>query len=573
MKKEKLNKVLPYFIILIVALLLSVPLMQKGIHTGDDGEFHISRTIGTIEQLKNHESPLIVSRFSNKLGFAWNLFYPPVTTIINVIFALLIGNVVTAMKIYAFITLFVSGIAMYEFVKNLTNNKLAAMFSAIIYMSAPYRMLNIYVRLAVGEMASFMFMPIIFNGLYNVLNGKTEKSYQLVIGAVLLALSHNISVLYTAIIALIYVIINIDKLRDKKIFKTLFSSLIIIILSVLFFELPLFEQMHATDYEVKRKMFTRWSVQSSGLNPVNLFTSMFWQKDGRDYTIGIPTILALFLIPFALKRMKKDETLRTNYKFFMITGFVSCLMATFIFPWYFMPKILLNIQFPWRMLEFIDLCFSIVAGINYILLLEYFENKFKESTNARKMLTTVTTILVTATCLYGLSFAKNLEVRDIGNAYFEEDEVIDTSWDTSRYSSYLEYWPQKAINNEQYVVNRDQKVHILKGNAEITNENKTNGKLDFEISSAENDTELELPFLYYKGYVAELTTSDGAKKTFETTESKNGLVQIKVDQNSVGKFHVQYHATKLYKICLVISLVTMVSYLLELILKKHKKTL
>lgn len=573
MKKEKLNKVLPYFIILIVALLLSVPLMQKGIHTGDDGEFHISRTIGTIEQLKNHESPLIVSRFSNKLGFAWNLFYPPVTTIINVIFALLTGNVVTAMKIYAFITLLVSGIAMYEFVKNLTNNKLAAMFSAIIYMSAPYRMLNIYVRLAVGEMASFMFMPIIFNGLYNVLNGKTEKSYQLVIGAVLLALSHNISVLYTAIIALIYVIINIDKLRDKKIFKTLFSSLIIIILSVLFFELPLFEQMHATDYEVKRKMFTRWSVQSSGLNPVNLFTSMFWQKDGRDYTIGIPTILSLFLIPFALKRMKKDETLRTNYKFFMITGFVSCLMATFIFPWYFMPKILLNIQFPWRMLEFIDLCFSIVAGINYILLLEYFENKYKESQSARKMLTAITTILVTATCLYGLSFAKNLEVRDIGNAYFEEDEVIDTSWDTSRYSSYLEYWPQKAINNEEYVVNRDQKIHILQGNAKIMNESKNNGKLDFEISSAENDTELELPFLYYKGYVAELTTSDGAKKTFETTESKNGLVQIKVDQNSVGKFHVQYHATKLYKICLVISLVTMVSYLLELILKKHKKTL
>ena len=573
MKKEKLNKVLPYFIILIVALLLSVPLMQKGIHTGDDGEFHISRTIGTIEQLKNHESPLIVSRFSNKLGFAWNLFYPPVTTIINVFFALLTGNVVTAMKIYAFITLLVSGIAMYEFVKNLTNNKLAAMFSAIIYMSAPYRMLNIYVRLAVGEMASFMFMPIIFNGLYNVLNGKTEKSYQLVIGAVLLALSHNISVLYTAIIALIYVIINIDKLRDKKIFKTLFSSLIIIILSVLFFELPLFEQMHATDYEVKRKMFTRWSVQSSGLNPVNLFTSMFWQKDGRDYTIGIPTILALFLIPFALKRMKKDETLRTNYKFFMITGFVSCLMATFIFPWYFMPKILLNIQFPWRMLEFIDLCFSIVAGINYILLLEYFENKYKESQSARKMLTAITTILVTATCLYGLSFAKNLEVRDIGNAYFEEDEVIDTSWDTSRYSSYLEYWPQKAINNEEYVVNRDQKIHILQGNAKIMNESKNNGKLDFEISSAENDTELELPFLYYKGYVAELTTSDGAKKTFETTESKNGLVQIKVDQNSVGKFHVQYHATKLYKICLVISLVTMVSYLLELILKKHKKTL
>ena len=40
-----------YFIIVVVSIIMCIPLFQQGIQTGHDGDFHISRTIGTIEQI------------------------------------------------------------------------------------------------------------------------------------------------------------------------------------------------------------------------------------------------------------------------------------------------------------------------------------------------------------------------------------------------------------------------------------------------------------------------------------------------------------------------------------------
>ena len=127
-----------YLFIIIVALVMSIPLFQAGIHTGHDGDFHISRTIGTMEEIEHGNSPLVISRFSRNLGFAWNLFYPPVSTIINVFFGFLTNNVVLAMKIFIFITFLFSGITMYQLVKTISKSNLAALLAAILYMTAPY---------------------------------------------------------------------------------------------------------------------------------------------------------------------------------------------------------------------------------------------------------------------------------------------------------------------------------------------------------------------------------------------------------------------------------------------------
>ena len=151
-KNIKNKSYLYYLIILIVALIMCAPLFQEGIHTGHDGDFHISRTIGTIEELQNGNSPFIVSRFSNNLGFGWNLFYPPINTALNVIFAFLTGDVVIAIKVFIFFTFAVSGISMFTIVKKIFKSNTAALISSIIYMIAPYRLLNAYTRLAVGEM-------------------------------------------------------------------------------------------------------------------------------------------------------------------------------------------------------------------------------------------------------------------------------------------------------------------------------------------------------------------------------------------------------------------------------------
>lgn len=55
MKKLKSKNIIFYLVIIIVSIIMCIPLFQSGIHTGHDGDFHISRTIGTIEQITRTE--------------------------------------------------------------------------------------------------------------------------------------------------------------------------------------------------------------------------------------------------------------------------------------------------------------------------------------------------------------------------------------------------------------------------------------------------------------------------------------------------------------------------------------
>lgn len=375
-----------YVLIFLMAICLCIPLFQDGMYSSHDGEFHTSRALGTIEQLQNGESPFIIERFSNELGFAWNLFYPPVSTVITSVFGFILGNVVIGMKIFIFLTFFLSGFFMYRFIRTLTRNTwtdkkigyIAALLVSLFYMAAPYRMLNTYTRLAVGEMAAFIFIPIIFEGVYLLLQGETKKAYLFVLGAVGLILSHNISTMLIFVLGFFYVLINIKKLKNPKILKTLLTSAVIIILSVLFFEIPLLEQKTTAEYEVFRygKMYTPSLVQSHALNPLQLF---YRHADGPDnsmyFCIGIPILLGLIVTPFVWKRLKQKY--KREYKFFLIIGIICTFMATFLFPWFILPDLFLMIQFPWRLLGVITFCFSIVGGINFALLFSAWQEKKK----------------------------------------------------------------------------------------------------------------------------------------------------------------------------------------------------
>lgn len=574
MKNLKFRNIYCYLIILLVSIIMCIPLFQFGVHTGHDGDYHISRTLGTIEQITNGTSPFIISRFSNNLGYGWNLFYPPLSTAMNVVFAFLTSNVVTAMKIFIFITFIFSGISMFKLVKTISNNNIAALLSGIFYMIAPYRLLNTYTRLAIGEMISFIFIPIILRGVYLILHGDTKKSYLFILGTIGLILSHNISTLLTFFLGFFYVLINLDKLKDKKIFKTLCISTCIIILSVLFFEVPLLEQKSSCEYEVFRygKMYSNTSVMGHALNPLQL---LFKDANGADssmyFCIGIPILFGLILTPF----VHKTSSLKKEYIFLLIVGIISSIMATFVFPWFLMPDILLMVQFPWRMLILIVCCFSIISGINISIFMKNIIEKSKQIKFSNFKYfdlvanICVISIIIVLSTLYSMSFISNLDMEYKDNDFYRTKEEIDPVNEVSKYSAFLEYWPQKAVRSLEYIINRDNKVALLSGNANIQNEENNNGILDFEINNVQDNTSLELPYLFYKGYQVTYTpinSTDAIK--LDCTESDKGLVQVNLNTSINGTIHVEYHVTLLHKICICISFVTMFSYLIYLLVDK-----
>lgn len=567
MKKLKENQILFYTIIIIIAIIMCIPLFKADVHTGHDGDFHISRTIGTIEQIKNGESPFVISRFSNNLGFGWNLFYPPISTITNIIFAILTNDVVIAMRIFIFCTFLFSGIFMFKFVSEISKNNVMALIASAIYMCAPYRMLNAYIRLAVGEMLGFVFIPIIFIGICRIFNKDTKHAYIFVFGTIGLVLSHNISTMLVFIIGVAYVLMNIKKLKDKQILKTLIVSGIIIVLSVLFFEIPLLEQKASCEYEVFRygKMYSKDSVQGHALNPLQLlYRNAPGADDSMFFCIGIPILIGLALTPF----VKVEDELKRNYKFFFIVGAVATVMSTFIFPWIVMPDIVLMVQFPWRLLAVIVFCFSIISGINISL----FIDKIIKDTKKQELIKNIILIIfIVLSCIYALTFILKLDYEYKDSKFYEQEEIIDTKYEVSRYSSFLEYWPQKAVRNIEYVASRDDKVSVISGNAKIENETKRNGILDFDINNVEENTKLELPYLFYKGYQVSYTKAGTSEKTMlQTVESEKGLLQINIEENMNGHINVEYHITKLHKACIIMSITTMLGYLTYVIISRKK---
>ena len=62
-----------------------------------------------------------------------------------------------------------------EFVKKVTKNRYTGILAAILYILAPYRLTDMYMRIAISELTSFIFIPIVLHGMYNIFNVE-EKS-------------------------------------------------------------------------------------------------------------------------------------------------------------------------------------------------------------------------------------------------------------------------------------------------------------------------------------------------------------------------------------------------------------
>ena len=122
----------------------------------------------------------------------------------------------------------------------------------------------------------------------------------------------------------------------------------------------------------------------------------------------------------------------------------------------------------------------------------------------------------------------------------------------------FEYLPSKAFENRSYIETRSNEVIILNGEAEITNYSKNKSKLEFNLKTEE--TELELPYIYYPGYTVKVDNND-----IETYETEKGFVGIKLKDIDNKKVKVEYTGTTLMKISNVITFIGIITFIVGII--------
>lgn len=483
LKNEKYYSVI---IILIASIFVCLPLMSKNIDmTYDDGIQHISRLMGTYQSLQEGQTN-IMSNFCNGFGYSWNIFYSPLTAFLPLIFKILGLSFTVCIKLFMFLVVFLSGYFMYLCVKKITKNNNIAIITGMLYIFAPYRLTDMYIRNAIAELTSFTFLPLVFLGLYNIFecsvgeNGAPcpiNKTLILAIGAIGLILTHTIIAIYTAIIALIYVFINIKKLKDKNIIKALIINILLILIITSFFWVPLLEHKMMANYEVFKpgRMERTEVLISYKLDFYRLFFTK--TNDYMLYNIGLITLIGLLLTPIALRKLK-NESYYKLYIFMLITGIVLAIMTLKIFPFEHLPAILKMLQFTFRLLEFTSFLFAFVAAINIVTVCRI---------NVRELIILLVALMI-------LTIPYKSHIRTLEN--FDENMLwpsVPVTQETGRVHAgcaSFEYLPSKAFENRKYIETRTQNAIVINENSStiIENEVKNGTKMSFDVKYVLEET-------------------------------------------------------------------------------------
>lgn len=530
------KKLLSYLIILFVSIFICIPLFSKYMDISrDDGIQHICRLIGSFNSLKEGNLfPVIMSDFCNGFGYSWNIFYSPLTAFLPLVFKIFSASFVTCLKLFMFFTMLLSGIFMYKLVYKISKSHKAGVISAVIYMSSPYHLTDLYNRIAIAELASFIFLPIVFIGMYDLFNKNTKQTYFIALGAIGLILSHNVIAVYTAIFCFIYLLANHKKLNNKNVVKSIVINIVIILLCTSFYWIPLLEHYFATSYEVfmPERMFKDNTLIGSKLSLMDFFITKPYDM---NFHIGLPIIFGLILAFIYKKKIKPRY--KKVITIFLVFGLASVIMASKIFPYEYLPSTLKMIQFTWRMMEFASFFLSIVCGITITMFIN--GDSKKEASVTILLIIYITILLITS--------MRSVDVPFNEENYLNPQPITASTGRIHAGCASFEYLPQKALRNRSYIETRTTDIIVLEGSANIEEAHKENANLTFKLSNVEENTKLELPYIFYLGYSAKLEIQDGTTQDLKIEESDNGFCMITVQDASEGKISVSYTGTTLMK--------------------------
>lgn len=535
--------------IFLFSLFMFSPLILNYIR-GDDTTFHVANIYArgmSIENVFSKILPLI----GNDLGYGIGLFYPILPHmlggfILNIISHIGLGEY-AAIKLVKFIGLLTAAIFMYLFCSKLFKSKEKGLLTSLFYISSSYFCTDFYSRDALNESFIFIFMPLIFLGIYYLFCEKNKKLFYIcfVIGYAGMMYSHLVMSVWFTIFFILFLFMFMKDIFKKENLLHLFVASILILIFTSPFTIPLIEHMLNGEYVI---FDAESSVLTWTLDLKYFFVQIFQVTGNHNRLYVALNIIVILLLLFAIYKIiiKKVPDYRKKFiigfLIFIIFGMILVSNDTF---WHYVPKFLNNIQFPWRATSFVIFGSSVLAAEG----LDVFCNLFKKKFIWAAYLFII--FIVGSNVYYNM---QNLQV--VSNLPYSLNDGM--GWG-------VEYLPIETSNNYDYFLERNpNKIKSSDKNIEIKIINNDVPNMEFEVKNVKKSITLELPRLYYLGY--EIVDEDG--NNIEYFKNKNGFVSIKISEN--GKYYVTYPGTEANKIANVVCGLTIVVCVLIFIIKRKE---
>lgn len=530
-----------YGLIMLLNLIILLPLFLIPNKMGHDMNFHLAN-IDVLASNLSWETLFngfaIRNDIANNLGYGIGIFYPILPHLIgainyNVLSIIGIDIVTSVYFLYLLISI-ISSLLIYNLAYKLYNNKKIAFVSSLIYLIMPYFIGNMFIRFALNEIFFFMFFLILLNGLFYFKDNNIHKYYFFfIIGYIGMIYSHLVLSLYASIFFIVFILINIKEVKKK------IKHLLIAILIVTVFVLPniiLLLPHQLSNLYVFNQPGIMTSKELVTTEALDLFRLISPKSDYNwDVPVYIPIIITTLLIISLIYLFKNYQKINDKNIIYIFTTFViAFLMVTKIFPWSLLPDILLMIQFPWRLMGVVIISISLLAPA----LLYYFKDK--------KYFNKLIIIFVLVLLASNIPFINKLSARIYNYQGYTINEAMGHQ---------NEYLPYPLVDNW---IKRGNDIIIDDGEALILD---NTDKFIFEIRNSKNSTKVELPKLYYEGYILKCD-----KHHYHSVINKNGYVSTLIEHD--GKYRLIYVGTIPYIITRIGRLIFIIWLITYLIRKK-----
>ena len=541
------------FCAVLTALMMYPYMVLDFLPVEHDTFFHVSRIEHLSDAVRHLDFlPGIYPRENMNFGYASSLFYSDVLLLIPAILHILGLSVVNAYKLTAAASVFFACMAMLACARRVTGNRTASFLAAAAYTFSNYRITDIYVRGAMGEMLSFIFLPLLVTALYRILWEKEDAWFPLTCSLAGLVFCHNLTFLMGAILCALLFFIRIKQI-DRQVFLTMCKGVFAAFAVTLFFTFPMIEQLKSQELIVSHYN-DRAALGYYAMDPWQYIANrtvfgLAGRDLGHDRTMLENAgwfLTFVSFIYFFLPKGKKNGFITV----IAVTGSVCLVLCGSWIPWDSL-SFLGVLQFPWRLNTIALPLLSISAAYGVCAFL-------KKDTHIWAVIA-----LLAAESVY--------HTAPVLSRTFGIPE--DMSWDEVRSGAvcdpcYSAYYARIELAGGDYLPaaspdfrERERKITDEAGQDLHIAFTEACDKLRFTLT--DETGMIALPRTWYKGYAV---YRNG--KRIETYPSSVSLVMF--ESAGMGTYELRYEGTVLRRACIWISLL---SLLAVLVLKRKRPVL
>ena len=524
--KRKQSSILPETRVIIVgiavmAFIAMIPFMNNHLFAQQDMEFHLNRIEGLKDGLMSAKDfPVrIQPQWLNGHGYPVSIFYGDFWLYFPALLRIIGVSVQDSYKWFILVINLATAWISYFCFRKMSGSYKVGLAGAAIYTLNLYRLTNIYVRAALGELTAMTFFPLILFGLWHIFTQKPEDLKKdkvwilLSFGYLGIMFSHLISCEMLGLLTVFICIFQIKKVFVKERFLALLKAFLGIIIGGMWYWVPLLKYMQLDFVASKLSGFNAYRQEERGIFWGQFFTTRYnvngeslsiakGMMEEMPLTLGLTFLLiliaAIYISVCYWKEIKDKKEWTMNL---LLTAFFMWI-CTKDFPYGWLGQKLpvlqlpiARLQYPWRFLGVV----ALLCVWTFIIIL----SRINIEERLRK---TFVVIVCTVLIINSMDFVSEV----MGN--MPVCRIYDGGALSSFGVSGGEYI-YKGYDMEDYV----SEITDVGENITVSEWNREGNGIRLTVCNTSMDEQtLELPVIRYEGYRArdmqtddELLLSDG----------------------------------------------------------------